>query len=271
MIKGKPSYPFHTIGLAVSFSPGLEFLIRETKRLCDVHAAMAVFIHAGKKTGEKFRELSSLLNSAGFHDGNSRIYWEQGTPVNSVLQTCKNEVVDLLIVGASDRSEFSGPAGSFTREIASRAKCSLLIYAGKESSFRRLVVNGNDHRKTNHSILTTFYMADAEHSEEIIIAEDSETGDSFTVATQTGLESLPAEIRNAIGKLSSEVRLMKLTTEGTGNIADFAFRKGADLLVVNSNDHHLRIFDRIFSNEIDSIIKALPCNLLIVHSRLPED
>ncbi|MBL0103953.1 MAG: hypothetical protein IPP51_09485 [Bacteroidetes bacterium] len=78
MIKGKPSYPFHTIALAVSFSPGLEFLIRETKRLCDLHAAMAIFVHAGKKTGDKFRELSSVLSSARFHDGNSRIYWEQG-------------------------------------------------------------------------------------------------------------------------------------------------------------------------------------------------
>lgn len=271
MIKGKPSYPFHTIALAVSFSPGLEFLIRETKRLCDLHAAMAIFVHAGKKTGDKFRELSSVLTSAGFHDGNSRIYWEQGSPVNSVLQVCKREVVDLLLVGASDKADFGSPVGNFAREISSKAKCSILMYASRENSFRRLVVNGQDHRKTEQTILTTFYLGDSEKSEEIIIAEDHESSDSSNVTVDSAIDRLPSEIRSAMERISSEISVSQISSEGSSTLSDFAFRKGADLLVINSTDHHLRIFDRIYSNEIDSVMQKLPCNLMIVHSRLPEE
>jgi nucleotide-binding universal stress UspA family protein len=271
MIKGKPAYPFHTIALAVSFAPGLEFLVRETKRHCDIHAAMAIFVHAGKKTGDKFRELSTILTSAGFHDGNSRIYWEQGGPVNSVLQVCKHEVVDLLLIGASDKADFGAPVGNFSREIAAKAKCSVLMYANRDGSFRRIVVNGQDHRKTEQTILTTFYIGESEKAEEIIIAEENDNHENSQITVEAGINRLSPEVRSAMGRISSEIIVTPISSEGTSSLSDFAFRKGADLLVVNSTDHHLRIFDRIYSNEIDSVMKQLPCNLMIVHSRLPEE
>ena len=51
-------------------------------------------------------------------------------------------------------------------------------------------------------------------------------------------------------------------------ISQYAKQKDADLLVFNSPDTHLGIFDRIFTHDIEYALANLPCNLLIVHSRL---
>ena len=51
-------------------------------------------------------------------------------------------------------------------------------------------------------------------------------------------------------------------------ISKFSKDKKADLLVINSPDTHLNVFDRIFAHDIEYILADLPCNLLIVHSRV---
>ncbi|MBL0103954.1 MAG: hypothetical protein IPP51_09490 [Bacteroidetes bacterium] len=145
------------------------------------------------------------------------------------------------------------------------------MYASRGSSFRRIVVNGQDHQKTEQTILTTFYLGESEKSEEIIIAEDLRIIDSSNVTVDSAINRLPAEVRSAMEKISSDISVSQISSEGSTSLSDFAFRKGADLLVINSTDHHLRIFDRIYSNEIDSVMQKLPCNLMIVHSRLPEE
>src|SRR5438105_1026137 len=123
MIKGRHPYPFETIALAASFSPGLSKQIEEMARLCRLHSALGIFIHAGKKTSEKQRTLSALLLENNFHDGNSRIYWELGETVPSILRVCRHEVVDLLIAGASEKENFNLPAGKIARALATKAKC----------------------------------------------------------------------------------------------------------------------------------------------------
>ena len=51
-------------------------------------------------------------------------------------------------------------------------------------------------------------------------------------------------------------------------IRQYAETKKADLLVINSPDTHLTFLDRIFTHDIEFILAELPCNLLIVHSRV---
>jgi len=51
-------------------------------------------------------------------------------------------------------------------------------------------------------------------------------------------------------------------------ISKYARDKNADLLVINSPDTHLNLFDRIFTHDIEYILADLPCDVLIVHSRV---
>jgi nucleotide-binding universal stress UspA family protein len=51
-------------------------------------------------------------------------------------------------------------------------------------------------------------------------------------------------------------------------ISKYARDKKADLLIINSPDTHLTLLDRIFTHDIEYILADLPCNVLIVHSRI---
>ncbi len=274
MIKGKASYPFSTIALAVAFNSDLEFLVSEMRRHSDNHGSLAVFIHHGKKTGEKFVQLSTVLTKYGFHDGNSRIYWEQANAVAAILQTCKHEVVDLLILGLSQNPDFAQPFGKLTQELSTKAKCSVLIYSGHNSSMKKIVIEANDHRKTEHALQTSFYFSEREKAEEVIVldvAEQFASSDNTTSGNYSNEPFLDSNLNRSIEKMALNVTVENHSGEDFIDINDYAMKKNADLLIVNSLDHHLQIFERISKNHIDLILPKLACNLLIVHSRLIEE
>jgi hypothetical protein len=52
---------YRKIALAIAFSPRIEALIAETKRLKDLHQASLVLIHIGKKTPELEQKLQAIL------------------------------------------------------------------------------------------------------------------------------------------------------------------------------------------------------------------
>ena len=275
MIKGKNPYPFETIALAVSFSPGLPILVTEMKRMCELHKSLAVFIHVGKKTSEKQRELALLLTSNGFHDGNSRIYWEQVDIVSSILQICKHEVVDLIIVGASEKENFALPIGQIAANIATKAKCSVLVFTDSGAgSFKKIIVNGIEHKKTDLTILTSIYFAEKENSESIFISDDSGVSSYEDRSNDNIPPTLKKDLfifKGAIENSKVKINLFSLSGEQCDSISDYAFKNNADLIVTHSSEHMLLIFDRISSHDgIDALLKKLPCNLLVVHSRLIE-
>ncbi|MFZ7114017.1 MAG: universal stress protein [Bacteroidota bacterium] len=274
MIKGKPSFPFNTIALGVAFNDELDFMVSEMKRHCENHGSLAVFIHYGKKTGDKFIQLSRILTRYGFHDGNSRIYWEQANAVSSILQICKHEVVDLLLMGLSTNKNFSTPFGKLTQEIATKAKCSVLIYTSPSSSMKRIVVEANNHRKTEHALMTAFYFSEREKAEEIIVLDVAEQFASAESSQSNDYRSeifSDSKLNQSVENMALNVRIESAANENYEDITEYARKVKADLIIVNSLDHHLQIFERIAQNHIDTILPKLPCNLLIVHSRLIEE
>ncbi|MBK6397093.1 MAG: universal stress protein [Bacteroidetes bacterium] len=274
MIKGKPSFPFNTIALGVAFNDELDFMVSEMKRHCENHGSLAVFIHYGKKTGDKFIQLSKILTRYGFHDGNSRIYWEQANAVSAILQICKHEVVDLLLMGLSQNKNFAQPFGKLTQEIATKAKCSVLVYASPSRSMKRIVIEANNHRKTEHALMTAFYFSEREKAEEVIVldvAEQFAAADSSQSADYTSEIFSDSKFNQSIENMALNVRIESASNENFEDITEYAQKVNADLVIVNSIDHHLQIFERIAQNHIDTILPKLPCNLLIIHSRLIEE
>lgn len=53
-------------------------------------------------------------------------------------------------------------------------------------------------------------------------------------------------------------------------ITQYAREQKADLLVLNSPDTKLNLIDRVFPHDIEYALADLPCDLLIVHSRVQE-
>ncbi len=287
MIKGKSSYPFETIALAVAFSPRLEALIAETKRLASLFNARIIFIHVGKRTAEKEKHLMNVLNHYGFSEASSVTEWQEGDAVETILSICKKHVVDLLIIGAVEKENMlKYYLGSVSREISRRAKCSVLMLIEPKLNpgpFRRMVVNGHDHTKSIHTIETAVYIAEKDNLHDVIVVDevdipavsmsisDDSTEPEAAYIKESIMDDEHSKLTLLLSKVNSKGILLKAKTFSGRRgftIGQYAQSVNADLLVVNSPDHHMNIFDRIFTHDLEYMLADLPCNMLIVHSRV---
>ena len=210
-----------------------------------------------------------------------------GEPIDTILKLCKLNIVDLLILGAIEKENlFRFYVGSIARTISRRAKCSVLLLtqpALHPKRFKKIVVNGVDNPKTPFTVKTVLYISKHEKLSEFTIVQE----DDLPVLSMTIAESSTAPEATKIKKEMMQDENMKLqrivesldkenisvnvkTVHGKPGyaISQYAKQKDADLLVFNSPDTHLGIFDRIFTHDIEYALANLPCNLLIVHSRL---
>ena len=74
-LKKRASFPFETIATAVAFSPRLESILAETKRISVLFNTNLVLIHIGEKTTEKEETLDKLIEKIGFDKDKYRIIW----------------------------------------------------------------------------------------------------------------------------------------------------------------------------------------------------
>ena len=176
--------------------------------------------------------------------------------------------------------------GSVARTISRRAKCSVLLLTqptNHPKRFKKIIVNGVDNPKTVHTVKTVLYISKHEKlSEFTIIQEDDLPVLSMTIAesstapeaTKIKKEMMQEEnikLQKIVDALDKEnINVVVKTVHGKPGyaISQYAKQKDADLLVFNSPDTHLGIFDRIFTHDIEYALANLPCNLLIVHSRV---
>jgi nucleotide-binding universal stress UspA family protein len=273
--------------VAVSFSPRCSYVLREAKKLAETFGSDLLLLHIGEKTISKERELDKMLSDASISESESRVIWMEGEPVETILKLCKLNIVDLLILGALEKENFlKFYIGSIARNISRRAKCSVLLLSdpeGEPEKIKKIIVNGVENPKTIHTINTALYIAKNLSVKEVTIINESEThGLAMAIAEDTTAPETK-EIKKNISeeeeeKLHSvieqcdtgEIKVTSKTVKGKQGyaISKYARDKNADLLVINSPDTQLGLLDRIFAHDIEYILADLPCNLLIVHSRV---
>lgn len=286
-LKGRPPYPFETIAVAVAFSPRLEGVLGEAGRLAAAFGAELVLIHVGKRTPAKETALQEMAERLGLGD-RVRTIWQEGDPVSSLLATCKRHSVDLLVLGALRReSVLRYYLGSVARGMSRRAKCSLLLLIDPQpggTPFAEIVVSCPDHPKTLHSLNTAAYLAGQTGGRKIhlvrevdqsvlalTISDDSVIGET-TLAKDQLLEQEADAVRELIASCTpGEIPIRAKVIAGRPGFAIRQYTEscGADLLVVNSPDSRYGLIDRIFAHDMEHILERMPCNMLIVHSRLP--
>lgn len=289
-LKKRPSYPFETIAVAISFSSHCESLLVEAKRLSDVLSSSIVLIHIGNKTNEKEQELEKMMNNVGIEEKNCRIIWMDGDPVDTILKLCKLYIVDLLILGALQKENIlKFYIGSIARNISRKAKCSVLLLTNPKMEphkFKKIVVNGIENPKTIHTINTALYLAKNLNVKELTIvnevhvpglamaiADDSTAPEAKEIKKNLTIE-VEEVLQTVIDKCDAgDIEVKEKIVRGKQGyaISKFAKDKKADLLVINSPDTNLNVFDRIFTHDIEFILADLPSNVLIVHSRVSED
>jgi len=289
-LKRRPSYPFETIAVAISFSPSCLPILLEAKRLADICGAALLLLHIGEKSSEKDQQLDAMMAKAGVNPRQSRVIWMEGEPVDTILRLCKLNIVDLLILGALEKENLlKFYIGSIARNISRKAKCSVLLLTNPSSEpqkFKKIIVNGVENPKTIHTINTALYLArhlkvkDVTIVNEVhmpglamAIADDSTAPEAKEIKRNI-TEDFTESLHSLIDKCDAgDIRITDKIVKGKPGyaISKYASDKKADLLVINSPDTNLNLFDRIFTHDIEFILADLPCNVLIVHSRVSAD
>ncbi len=286
-LKNRPAYPFETIAVAVSFSPRCEYILAEAKRFSDALGSALLIIHVGEKTAEKEKRLDDMMDNLKINSTQSRVIWMEGDAVDTILKLCKLNIVDLLIIGALEKENLlKFYIGSIARNISRKAKCSvmLLINPGKEpQKLKKIIVNGVENPKTIHTVRTSIYLATSLKVKDVsIINELHNPGLEMAIADEATApearelkRSLTEEIEENLHSMidkcdTGDIKIAEKIIKGKPGyaISKYARDKKADLLVINSPDTHLNVFDRIFTHDIEFILANLPCNVLIVHSRV---
>ncbi len=285
-LKGRPSFPFETIAVAVAFSPKLEAIMHEARQLADNFKAKLLLIHVGTHTAEKEASLAAICTNLKINR-EVRTVWAGGDTVSTLLETCKQHMVDLLILSARRRENvFRYYLGSVARGLSRRAKCSLLLLTEPKvtgTSFRKIVVDCVEHPKTIHALNTAFYFAEGVKSLDIMairevdqsglamaMSDDSTSGERTRVKEQLIIDAQEKLHELTSGRSSEKPAVQTAALSGRPGftIRKYAEECGADLLVIHSPDGRYRLMDRIFTHDLEHILEHLPCNMLIVHARI---
>ncbi len=286
-LKKRPPYPFETIAVAISFSPNCHALVAEAKKISDILKSTLIILHIGDKTKEKEAQLDDIMNASDIDTNRCRVIWMDGEPVETILKLCKLNIVDLLILGALQKENlFKFYIGSIARNISRRAKCSVLLLSninGVLQKYKKFVVNGVENPKTIHTINTALYLARNLQTKQITIVNELDVpGLTMAIANDTSApetkeikknftEESEETLQSIIEKCDiGDIKIVNRALKGKPGyaISKYAKDKKADLLIINSPDTQLNLLDRIFAHDIEHVLADLPCNVLIVHSRV---
>ncbi|UZD21107.1 universal stress protein [Algoriphagus halophytocola] len=273
---------YQKIALAIAFSPRMEALISETKRLVQLFDSELILIHIGKKTDELEAKLDEIIRKTELDSFKTKLIWKEGKPVKMIMQACKEENVDLLIAGALKREGLlTYYMGSVGRKIIRKAPCSVLTLIEPKldsTVFEKIVINGTQLEITPHVIAMGIDFSKIINAEQVHILNEikmyglqmgTASEDSEEEASQTRRELVQHEMKYVEDILEKiELGNVRPNIKVTGGrwaveLARFCEKIDADLLVVG-DDHKLNFFDRIFPHDLEDLLSTLPCNLLIV-------
>ncbi len=280
-----PSFPFKTLLFGFAFSPTLKANISETTRMAHFFGAKLILLHVGEENPEKTTTINNLLTAIEYQDLDIEIHWKEGKPVETILRTCEDLNVDLLILGAVQHENmYQFYVGSIARQLTRKVGCSVLLLikpSVERIPCKNVVVNGLDAPETPVAITDAFYVADALGAQQLTIVEEIkqkevhvtvEDDKSLRKATmikealkkredsriQLILNTLPEDLRSNI-----KVKTQGIFGERGYSIGHYAEVVRADLLVMNA-PRTIRLIDRIFPHDIEYILSDLPTDLLII-------
>jgi len=286
-LKDRLPYPFETIAVAVTFSPRYKAVIKEAARMTRLYRAKLILIYIGALDEQYEQKLIRCVKECHIKEKYFTIISKKGAVVNTILKICKQNVVDLLVLGANKKeSVLEHYVGSVARKIARNAKCSVLLMPNpkdRPQTFNKIAVSAVDLPKTPLTMTTAVYIANQEDSdvlhvvsEEYIPMFESAYADC---STDVELDNRKAEfaeqckrrMRELLDEIpgASAININKRVIFGKPGHSIHVFAKSCkpDLLLVNSPKKHLGLLDRLFPHDLEYLLEDLPCNLLIVHSR----
>lgn len=283
---------FKNILVGFAFSPNLKANVFEAMRIASFLNGNLYFLHVGEKTSAKENSFQEILNDAPEKPNKISVLWEEGLPVNTIINHCKIHAIDLLLLGALQRENMvKFYLGSIARKITRKAPCSVLLLI-KPSIERvpsqHMVVNAFESSQTEDTICSAFEFAHALGTPKITLVEEINRSEvavavdddrSLRRATLQKekikrreisrvndiLERVPENIKENISVASQSI----FGARGY-SIGHYARVVRADLLVMNAKESHSSLLSRIFPKDLEHILSEIPTDVLIVQNQKNE-
>ncbi|MBX2944709.1 MAG: universal stress protein [Cyclobacteriaceae bacterium] len=274
---------FRKIGLAIAFSPRAEALLAETIRMKMQWGTELVIIHVGEHGETEEQLLGKLLGKHSLAMDKVTVCWRKGKPSEEILKACKEENIDLLVAGALQQEGLvQHYVGSIARRILRKANCSVLTLVRpgiSPKSLEQIVVSADDYEDVEKTLSLACALAQREKSKWLHVVREVKlyglTMSSADQATEEEYNRLKTklietevdnvqQLLNRVDHDDLKINIKVLAGKSGFEIAQFAKRKQADLLVVPAPPKRLRLLDRIFPHDLEYVFADLPCNVLVV-------
>lgn len=275
---------YKKLAVAVAFSPRIEALLAESARLRALFDADLLLIHIGDRSDDLENRLEDLWRKQQIPAERLSVVWEDGDPARKILSICKKKSVDLLIAGALRKENFlKYYLGSIARRILRRSECSVLMLiqpSQKPKNFRRVVINGEGSPLSREAIRVGCELGQRDNSRQLhIIRAIKMYGLAMAMAAEASEEEYVETKKHLVQDEVDKVEeiLKDLDTEGLKinvkvtagksgyELAKFALKSDADLLIAGAPANRLGLMDRVFPHDLEFVFADMPCNILIVN------
>ena len=273
---------FKKIALAFAFSPRMEALLAETKKLVKTFDSELILIHVGVRSEELDQKLNEAMKACGLNELKTTLIWKEGKPVKMILEACRENDVDLLVTGALKREGFlTYYLGSVARKIIRKSQCSVMTLIDpqlKGHDFSKVVINGTQLTITPQVIERGIKFSQLVHADQVhILNEIKMYGLQMGTAGEDSEEEIAHTRRQLVQNEMDYVQNilntiphddLKVNIKVTGGkwaieLARFCEKIEADILIVGDG-RRLNFFDRIFPHDLEELLSTLPCNLLLI-------
>lgn len=283
MSEEKKELVFKKIGIAIAFSPRLEALIAEASKMQVGLKSEMIFIHVGNKSNEDVITLNEYLEKYNLLN-NSKLIWQDGDTVETILNICEEEQLDLLVAGALEKeSLINYIMGSVARKLSRKIKCSMLMLTEpkiESNPINYIVVEGSNNPKTENTIAVAIEIAKVFKVSNVDVIQETDLNKAALIRSDEFKENEMAMHKenliqeedkrlnyilscNDCGSL--KINIERIEGKPGYIITKYAREHHADLLVLNSPDRKLNLIDRVFPTDIEFALADLPCNLLLVN------
>jgi nucleotide-binding universal stress UspA family protein len=280
----KKPYPFQTILTAIAYSPRLEANLNEAARFCTLLDAKWILVHAGDRTPDKEKTLQSILGRIP-NLRKPEVVWQEGNPVEVMLDCVAKFNVDLVIAGALQRENLlKFYVGSISREICRKCPCSVLLLTEPKSEnnpLHKIVAVAPAENEAPRVIEAAAYVARHYQDCDLTIVKEQRAHRLMqSLGTDPGDDAHYKE-----QSLKMEKEMLEEDLKGCSNLEGISFKteilegkpgyainkfsrkSKADMLCINGKEGHGGIFDRIFTNDLEYILEDIPCTLLLVKTK----
>lgn len=285
---------FAHVMACVGVSPSAGLVVREAARLARACGARLSFFHAGPDREQVERIVRDAADDEPIL-AHAPLHARRGQPDRVILEESRRIDADLIFAGAlASDTLLTGIFGSVARRLARNADRSLFlsIHRFPEHAVARTIVASVAFDERSVAMVeAAARLAIGARARELHIVREhdpystrmSETtgaagADSrrwegmLDAATRFELANFLEECTRRLGVIDGAATLQQhgvcLHTEcmagrGGEEVAHFAHRVGADLLVMPAPDRRLGVLDRFFGHPTESLLEQFPCSVLL--------